>query len=459
MDLAGATREQLLGTVADLDAALTQRAGQVAELRQLLAERDARLSEQHIRLVGLAEQVAELQARLGKDSSNSAKPPSSDPPHGKRKAKRGLRSSSGRKPGKQPGAPGVTLRQVDDPDEIVVCKLDNCPDCGACLADAPVESVTRRQVFDPLPPPPRPHVTEYQLVKRRCRCGRQVAGPAPTGVLAPVSYGPSAAALAVYAGAGQYLPVKRAAGVLATLGGMNVSTGWLAAQRSRAARLVEAQFLPHVRELLRGVGVLHVDETPGRVAGKLAYVHVACTEFLTAMHVGDRSAKTIDAGGVLPEFTGVLVRDGYAGYTHLVNAVHAWCGAHLVRDLHGVSDADPDRGLWAIAMAQTLLDANTIAHTTRTAGASAINPDQLATIVNHYRGAAGKGISDNQTRTGRLAHEALVLARRFRDNEAMILRFATDLTPFSNNEAEVRHEVARYEWTRRKEGRPMTSAA
>jgi transposase len=35
----------------------------------------------------------------------------------------------------------------------------------------------------------------------------------------------------------------------------------------------------------------------------LAYVHVACTEYLTLMHVGGRSSDDIDAGGVLPEFT------------------------------------------------------------------------------------------------------------------------------------------------------------
>src|SRR3982074_3568155 len=68
------------------------------------------------------------------------------------------------------------------------------------------------------------------------------------------------------------------------------------------------------------------------------------------MHVGDRSADTIAAGGVLGEFTGVLVRDGYAGYEHLT-AVHAWCGAHLLRDLRSVSDADPHGQLWALAMA------------------------------------------------------------------------------------------------------------
>lgn len=218
--LLGCDRAQLLAAVARLDAAIAQRDTDVAQLRELvierdgqLAERDARLSEQHIRLIGLAEQIAELQARAGRDSSNSSTPPSSDSPYTKRKAKRGLRGSSGRKPGKQPGAQGETPRQVDDPDEIVRYELAEFPACGRSRVDAPVVGMSRRQVFDPLPPPPRPHVTEYQMVKRRCRCGAQVAGPAPTGVLAPVSYGPGAAALAVYAGSGQYLPVKRAAGV------------------------------------------------------------------------------------------------------------------------------------------------------------------------------------------------------------------------------------------------------
>ncbi len=422
MDLARATKAQLLAVVAERDAEL-------AVLRAMVAE-------QHTQLVDLADRVEELTVRLGRDSSNSSRPPSSDNPYRQGRVKRGLRGASGRKPGKQPGSPGTTLRQVDDPDEVMVCEVSDCPDCGSSLANAEVIAITRRQVFDPPPPPIRPHVVEYQLVTRRCCCGTQVPGPGPAGVVAPTSYGPTAAALAVYVGAGQYLPVARAGDVLATLAGMNVSTGWLASQRGRAARLIEAQFLPHVRGLLRTVGVLHVDETPGRVAGGLSYVHVACTEFLTAMHVGDRSAATIDAGDVLPDYRGVLVRDGYAGYTHLVGAVHAWCGAHLVRDLHGVYDAEPENQLWAKAMADTLLAANVTAQQTKAAGQPGIDTATLATIRNRYRGAVAKGIADNTDRDGRLAHEALTLARRFRNNEAMILRFVTDLTPFTNNEAE-----------------------
>ena len=34
---------------------------------------------------------------------------------------------------------------------------------------------------------------------------------------------------------------------------------------------------------------------------------------------------------VLPGYTGTIVRDGYAGYIHLIDAHHAWCGAHLLR--------------------------------------------------------------------------------------------------------------------------------
>jgi Transposase IS66 family len=41
----------------------------------------------------------------------------------------------------------------------------------------------------------------------------------------------------------------------------------------------------------------------------------------------DRSAPAIDAGGVLPGYQGVIVRDGYAGYSHLTGALHAWCRA------------------------------------------------------------------------------------------------------------------------------------
>uniref|UniRef100_UPI001EF54F02 IS66 family transposase n=1 Tax=Frankia sp. Cj3 TaxID=2880976 RepID=UPI001EF54F02 len=183
--------------------------------------------------------------------------------------------------------------------------------------------------------------------------------------------------------------------------------------------------------------VAHADETTARADGALRYLHVACTDHLTVMHVGGRSAAAIDAGQVWPSFTGVLVRDGYAGYAHLTTAVHAWCGAHLLRDLRSVHDGDPDGQLWAEAMANTLLEAHAAAHDARAAGQDALAPDVLARVRNHYLGALVRADTDNHGARSPLADEARTLARRFRDHEDMILRFAVDLTvPFTNNVAE-----------------------
>ena len=141
-----------------------------------------------------------------------------------------------------------------------------------------------------------------------------------------VQYGPGVHAKAALAVCAHYLPVARAARLVAALTGVNVSAGFVAGVRGKAARLL-APFMDRVRELLPAAPVLYADETPARAAGNLRYVHVACTEFLTAMHTGDRTSQAIDAGGILPGYAGTIVRDGYKGYEHLTSALHAWCGA------------------------------------------------------------------------------------------------------------------------------------
>jgi transposase len=199
-------------------------------------------------------------------------------------------------------------------------------------------------------------------------------GAAPACAPARASYGPAVLARAAELLCAHYLPVARASRLMASLLGVRVSTGFMAGVRHRAAALLEQAFLPRVRQLLRQVGVLHADEIPGRAAGHLEYVHVASREFLTAMHTGGRSKDDIDAGGVLPGYTGTIVRDGYAGYTHLVAAHHAWCGAHLLRDLRAFHTADPDSPLWAAAMATTLTDAHHSAQAARAARHDALDP-------------------------------------------------------------------------------------
>ena len=144
---------------------------------------------------------------------------------------------------------------------------------------------------------------------------------------ARAQYGPGAHRAAELTCA-HYLPVGRATALLAALAGIRVSVGFAAGIRGRAARLLERAFLPRVRDLLGTVGV-HADETPARAHGGLEYVNIAATEWLTAMHTGGRTTTDIDNGAVLPGYPGTIVRDGYAGYTHLTDAYHAG-----IRDNH-----------------------------------------------------------------------------------------------------------------------------
>ena len=61
-----------------------------------------------------------VEAKLGMNSDNSSKPPSSD---GLAKKTSSLRESSGKKAGGQKSHKGTTLRQAEQPDELVKYRL------------------------------------------------------------------------------------------------------------------------------------------------------------------------------------------------------------------------------------------------------------------------------------------------------------------------------------------------
>jgi len=405
-----------------------------------LAARDALIATLRSQVAGLTDRVVQLERKAGRDSSDSSKPPSSDSPYTKQarpRKDRSLRGRSGRKRGRQPGEPGATLSQVGDPDHTVVCAPDRCEGCGGDLAGVAVSGMHKRQVFELPPPPPRPVVTEYRVQARVCPvCGLTCVGQAPWWVTGRAQYGPLAHAEAANLTCAEHVPVGRSARLLTGRLGASASVGFVAGVRGKAAGRLEP-FMARVRELLRQAGALHADETPARAAGGLVYVHVACTEYLTQLHTGGRSADDIDAGMVLVGYTGTIIRDGYAGYGHLTDALHAWCGAHLLRDLRDVYEFDPGGQAWASSMADLLVCANKAAGAARAVGAAALEQATLARIVAWYRGAVTTGIVANQGKRTRTATDALRLARRFQEHEAMILRFATDMTvAFTNNQAE-----------------------
>jgi transposase len=411
----------------------------LAEAYRLIADLTAQAGRMTAQVESLSARVEELERQARKDSSTSSRPPSSDSPYRKKGSDRSLRERGKRRPGKQPGDPGLTMNLVDDPDDTIECPPAACRGCGADLAGVAVVAQRRHQVTD-IEPAPAPKIVEYVAQAKECAgCGTVSAGELPAHVRARASYGPETCAQAANLVSGHYIPIYRATLLLCQLAGIAVSTGWMAGIRGKAAALVEASgFTSRVRELLKAAAAVHADETPARAAGGTRYVHLACTRYLTCLHTGDRSAEAIDAGEVLPGYQGIIVRDGYAGYGHLTSALHAWCGVHLLRDLKGLYDFEPAQQQWASRMAALLIQARDAAAAARLAGQSALDAAVLDDLVARYRALTASGLAANLYRRTATAKDARRLARRFRCFEDMILRFATrpDLDIFSNNEAE-----------------------
>ncbi|MEX1164278.1 MAG: IS66 family transposase [Nitriliruptor sp.] len=408
-----------------------------AELEAENAALRARVAEQDVEIAALRQQVAELVARLEQNPRNSSKPPSSE---GYAKpAPKSRRTSSGRKPGKQPGAPGKHLAKVADPDTVVVHAPQACGSCDAGLHDAEVSGVQARQVFDI--PPLRLEVTEHRVEQRRCRCGTVTAGQFPAGARGPACYGPQVRGLAVYLLAYQHLPYDRAAQLLSDVLAAPVSVGTLASIMSEATGRV-TPFLDAVRTRLAAAGVAHFDETGARVAGRLHWVHSASTDRWTLYTVHPkRGVEAMDAAGVLANFVGIAVHDGWRPYRRYPGLAHGLCNAHHLRELTAAAE-QPGQG-WAIDMATVLCDALAAVDAAKTGGAVRLDPATLEGIVGRYAKAVAAGHSANPPpprsgRRGRTAKsKAANLLGRLDDYRDDVLRFAFDFAvPFDNNLAE-----------------------
>jgi transposase len=386
------------------------------------------------RLDALEAENAELKQRLAKNSRNSSKPPSSDGPE-QTLPPRSLRRKTGRKPGKQPGAPGFSLRLVDNPDEIVDHVPGCCPGCGAGLDAAASLAVVRRQVTDIAPA--RSTVTEHRLHRRRCGCGTVTTGQAPAGVAAaPASYGPNLRAWVVYALVFQHIPVARVVELVADLSGARPSAGWVCqVLRDTAAALVEVEKL--IRALLTTSHILHVDETGAKVTGARWWLHVAATDRLTTYHLDrSRGRPAITELGILDDFTGVVVHDCWASYNAYADCAHALCGAHIARELVAAEETPPGQH-WPTQALDALFALNTAAHDAREQDLSGIPPDVAEPLLRAWRHAILVGLAGHPLRPGEKQSKTRNLLERLRAREADVLRFAHDLTvPFSNNQAE-----------------------
>lgn len=382
----------------------------------------------------LTARVAELERRLGLDSSNSSKPPSSDGPGTPPRRTQSLRQAGRNKPGGQPGHPGKHLKPSERVDHTITHRPSLCEGCHASLRDQPGRLAGSRQVFD-LPEPTPLSVTQHQVYSCQCPgCGAVTTAAFPPEVSAPVQYGERLAATATYLSVGQFLPENRLRQLLADLFGVSVSAGTLGQMIARAATRA-SDFAAVVREKICRAPVKHLDETGFRMAAKQQWLHVACTSAPDALVHYRVSPRR---GAMLTGAAHIVVHDHWTSYFQMPGVTHAMCNAHHLRELTALVEIDGE--VWAKRM-RVLLRA--LCH--------AVNLGALRPT----RTRAAEWLYDSIVRDGIAWHEALPalprdiklgrirrrtghnLLLRLKTHREAVLRFMHNpAVPFTNNEAE-----------------------
>jgi transposase len=186
--------------------------------------------------------------------------------------------------------------------------------------------------------------------------------------------------------------------------------------------------------------VLHLDETGARVAGKLGWVHSASTTNLTAYLFHRRRGRVaIDEFGVLADYQGIAVHDGWTPYRHY-GVTHQLCCAHLLRELRAAFE---DGQSWAEGLSALLCATHERVEAAKAAGKSSLSTRTLNVLTRRYDELLTAGYAANPppVRTGQKGRpsrtKAANLVHRLDVYRDDVLRFARDFTsPFDNNQAE-----------------------
>jgi len=387
-------------------------------------------------IVALLERIAELERRLGLNSSNSGKPPSSD---GFKRPSRvtNQRQQTGRKSGGQKGHEGTTLRQVAIPDKVIEHFPSSCTRCGGALSREQATGHQKRQVFDL--PQPVVEVTEHRAHSCWCSaCGTETQAAFPAEVKAAAQYGATVEALVVYLQAWQLIPEDRLAELMSDVFGVEVATATIAAMGHRKAQELTG-LAEQIEQQVKKAAVKHLDETGYRIAGALQWLHVASTWLLTCYRTADKR------GAMWAGVRGIIVHDFWRPYLTMLGVTHALCNAHHLRELKALMDIEKEP--WARAMHRFLRQACHAANLAR-AQQQSLRPGFLVWLSARYDRILAQGFAFHEsqpplgaglpTRRGRIrrrtGHNLLL---RLRDHKEDTLRFLSDPTvPFTNNQAE-----------------------
>ncbi len=388
----------------------------------------------------LQRRVQELENRLNLNSSNSSIPHSKDPLNKKVKKDRNSREKTGKLPGGQPGHPGKTLLPKNEPDDVIDYKPEVCSHCSSILSTNNQDFVEERQEVE-IP------VVQAQYIAHRIfscicpRCNSLNQGEFPPHITHKIQYGLRLTAFVAYLAAYQLIPVKRLTETLTDLLGCPISQGTVINMTHRVSSNLDG-FIEIVKNLLINSPVIHNDETGAKKGKEKRWLHVACTPLLTLYGVfSSRGKEAIDALGILPNYFGVVIHDFWGPYINYP-CKHAYCNAHIIRELTRVDDETGQQ--WAVKLRSLLVKAKKISELYHNDDLL-VPEDMLKKLHQSYLQLVAEGFTANpppplpakKARGRKKQSTALNLLDRLCMYQDDILRFLYDPSvSFDNNQAE-----------------------
>jgi transposase len=283
----------------------------------------------------LKQQVQDLKARLDQNSTNSSRPPSTDPIGVKRKPPA---PPSRKRRGGQKGHPR-RMRALVPPERVASvtdCKPTQCRRCRHPLSGVDVEP-RRHQVAEL--PPIEPEVHEYRLHRLSCpHCKTITCGTLPDGV-PRTSFGPRLhAALSVLTGAYR-LSKRQVAQLCSDLLGLTISLGMIAKLERVTADVLE-QPVAELAEVVKTAEAANIDETGWREARLKAWLWVVVTSAGVVFRIVRSRAGAVAADLLGEEPKPIVISDRFPGYEWIKVKSRQVCWAHLRRDFQAMIDRD-----------------------------------------------------------------------------------------------------------------------
>jgi transposase len=289
------------------------------------------------RITNLEAKVRDLEARLKLNSTNSSKPPSSDPIGMKRKppappSKKKRGGQPGHRRSRRPLVPAEKVRTTTH------CKPGSCRRCGHELAGDDLDPLIH-QVAEL--PKVEPIVDEYRLHRLTCPdCGETTCGTLPAGV--PTGcFGPYLqAVLAMFTGAYR-LSKRQVQQVAADLFTLSISTGMISKLERQSAATLEAPY----NELAMAVhqaDVVNIDETSWREQHRKVWLWATVTRCFTVFTIALSRSGAIAKALLGSEDNQVVGSDRFSAYEWIMARWRQVCWAHLRRDFQAMIDRGGD---------------------------------------------------------------------------------------------------------------------